>query len=486
MLFTTPEFVIFFTFVLAAIIILKNKKFQHLLILIASYFFYYYSGTYYLSLLVASTFVNFWFGKIIYFSSSKNKKIIFSISMAFNLGLLGFFKYVNFFIEEVNSGFASVGIQQIQFLEIALPVGISFYTFHSMGYLIDIYRKQITPSNSLLDFSIYVAFFPQLVAGPILRAKHFLPQLREKINNFDGLKQIIVTNPNLKYGISLMAIGFLKKMFFADNIAPLVNQVFQNPTGFDSFSIIFATLSFGIQIYGDFSGYSDIAIGAALILGFVIPKNFNKPFFATSPTDFWRRWHISLSTWVRDYLYLPMVFKRRKSLSYVFVSLLVTFFLLGLWHGAVWSFMIFVFLHGLYVGIDTILHSKYPSLVNQRFFSTKIGKLSSILITQYLIFFAFIAFRVENFDHMSYAMMKFIFIDFQTSEFFNLILQNKVPVILVFLFICLHIVSYFKKSYLEIISALKIRYWVIFLIIIIGSIFYFYDANPDDFIYFKF
>ena len=196
-----------------------------------------------------------------------------------------------------------------------------------------------------------------------------------------------------------------------------------------------ATLSLGIQIYGDFSGYFDIAIGAALILGFTIPKNFNKPFFATSPSEFWRRWHISLSTWVRDYLYLPMVFKNRKSLGYVFPSLLVTFFLLGLWHGAGWNFMIFGLLHGFYVGIDMILRSKYSSLQNRRFFSTKIGKLTSILLTHYLIFFAF---RVANFDHMRDAMMKFIFIDFQTNEFFNLILQNKILVILVFLFIILY------------------------------------------------
>ena len=486
MLFNTPEFIIFFTIVISAIIIFKNRKFQHLLILSASYLFYYYSGSYFLSLLIASTLIDFWFGKLIHNSSTKNRKVIFSISMAFNLGLLGFFKYVNFFVDQVNSGLTSAGIQQIEFLEIALPVGISFYTFHSMGYLIDIYRKQITPSNSFLDYSIYVAFFPQLVAGPILRARQFLPQLREKIDNFDGLKKIIVKDSNLKFGITLMAIGFLKKMFFADNIGPLVDQVFQNPIGYDSLSIMLATLSFGIQIYCDFSGYSDIAIGAALILGFTIPKNFNKPFFAVSPTDFWRRWHISLSTWVRDYLYLPMVFKRRKSLSHVFVSLLITFFLLGLWHGAGWNFMIFGLLHGAYVGIETLLRSKYPSLINQKFFGSKIGKLTSILVTQYMIFFAFIAFRIENFDHMSYAMLKFVFIDFQTEQFFNVILQNKVPVLLVFLFIILNIIAYFKKSFIESISSLRLRYWVLFLIIVIGFIFYLYDANPDDFIYFKF
>lgn len=195
-----------------------------------------------------------------------------------------------------------------------------------------------------------------------------------------------------------MAFGFLKKMFFADNISQLPNEIFLNPIGLDSFTVILGTIAFGIQIYCDFSGYSDIAIGAALILGIKIPKNFNKPFFATSPTEFWRRWHISLSSWVRDYLYLPLVFNRRKSLTAVFLGMMFTFFLLGLWHGAGWNFIVFGLLHGIYVAIDTIIRMKFPSLTKLVFFKTKIGTIISILFTQYLVFFAFIAFRIQDVD----------------------------------------------------------------------------------------
>jgi len=325
-----------------------------------------------------------------------------------------------------------------------------------------------------------------LVAGPILRAKLFLPQLREKLERSGSIRQIVIENTNLKLGITLMAFGFLKKMFFADNISQLPNEIFLNPIGADSFTIILATIAFGIQVYGDFSGYSDIAIGAALILGFRIPKNFNKPFFATSPTEFWRRWHISLSSWVRDYLYLPLVFERRKSLTAVFLSLMFTFFLLGLWHGAGWNFIIFGLLHGIYVAVDTVIRIKFPNFARIDFFKTKIGFITSILITQYLVFFAFLAFRVRELDQLFYSMQKFIFIDFQTNQIFQVILQNKVAAALMLLFIVLHIISYKKSNLVESVSKLKLRYWTLFIMMVIGAIFYLYDANPDDFIYFRF
>ena len=190
----------------------------------------------------------------------------------------------------------------IPFLNLALPIGISFYTFQTISYTLDIYRGSLTPSKSIWEFVLFVSFFPQIVAGPILRASHFLPQLREKISNNElstRLRTITIHDTALRFGISMMALGFFKKMFFADNIAPLVNEIFQVPIGLESFSVLLGSIAFGVQIYCDFSGYSDIAIGAAAILGFHIPANFNKPFFATSPTEFWRKWHISLSSWVR-------------------------------------------------------------------------------------------------------------------------------------------------------------------------------------------
>jgi alginate O-acetyltransferase complex protein AlgI len=487
MLFNSVEFVVFFTLILAVVTIIKQRNFQHLFILFASYFFYYFSGTYFLSILVASTVIDYFLGKEIFKAkTAQMKKLVLAISISFNLGLLGFFKYTNFAIDQFNGMLQNLNMQQIPMMDIVLPVGISFYTFHSVGYLIDVYRGHISPSKSIRDYAIFVAFFPQLVAGPILRSKLFLPQLREKFESSDRIRQIVIENANLKLGITLMAFGFLKKIFFADNIAQLPNEVFLNPIGLDSLTIILATVAFGIQIYCDFSGYSDIAIGAALILGFKIPKNFNKPFFATSPTEFWRRWHISLSLWVRDYLYLPLVFNRRKSLSAVFLSLMFTFFLLGLWHGAGWNFIIFGLLHGIYVAVDTMIRIKFPSLTKIVFFKTRIGSIVSILFTQYLVFFAFIAFRLRDLDQLSYSMEKFVFIDFQTNEMVGIILQNKISVALLFLFIILHIISYKKSNLVESVSNLKLRYWTLFIMLVIGAIFYLYDANPDDFIYFRF
>jgi len=239
-----------------------------------------------------------------------------------------------------------------------------------------------------------------LVAGPIVRAAVFLPQLREKMNMDAGrLKQIVIHNPNLKFGITLMTFGFLKKIFFADNIAPFVNQIFDNPIGLDSFSIILGTIAFGIQIYGDFSGYSDIAIGAALILGFKLPINFNKPYFAISPSDFWRRWHISLSTWLRDYLYIPLG-GNKKSEGRTYLNLVTVMFLGGLWHGASWNFVIWGMLHGGYLAVHKIISDKFPGIKIHPFFKSRIGKIVSILVTQYFIFFAWIPFRVQNTDHI--------------------------------------------------------------------------------------
>jgi len=311
MLFNTVEFVIFFTLVLVTISVIKHRKFQHLFLLFVSYFFFYFSSNYLIILLIYSTILDFYIGKEIWKSQSlRRKKILLIISLAGNLGLLGFFKYADFAILQFNILGNYIDLADtIPLLNLALPIGISFYTFQTISYTVDIYRGQLTPSKSLREFALFVSFFPQLVAGPIVRAKDFLPQLREKLTAFETgkkLRLISIHDKNLKLGITIMAFGFLKKMFFADNIAPIANDVFTNSIGATSLEIWLGTIAFSFQIYGDFSGYSDIAIGAALILGFKLPVNFNKPYFATSPSDFWKRWHISLSTWLRDYLYIPL------------------------------------------------------------------------------------------------------------------------------------------------------------------------------------
>ncbi len=491
MLFNTIEFIIFFIVVVTSLEIIKNRKFQHLFLLAGSYFFFYYTSNYLIVLLIFTTLWDFYFGNIIYKTKDiKIKKLIFITSLAGNLGLLGFFKYADFVITQFNILGQSLDLgTQIPLLHLALPIAISFYTFHSLTYTIGIYKGQIQPVKSFTDYAIFVAFFPQIVAGPILRAKEFLPQLREKIENIEvgsRLRQIVLENSNLKLGITMMAFGFLKKMFFADNIAPLVNEIFLAPQGLESFSIILGTIAFGIQVYCDFSGYSDIAIGAALILGFKIPPNFNKPFFATSPSEFWRRWHISLSSWIRDYLFLPIVYRKIGSDFRLFFGLLITFVILGLWHGAGWNFLLFGLLHGIYVSVETIIRKKIPTLADHKFFKSKTGKIFSILGTQYLVFLAFIAFRVHDTNDVIYSMSKYVMFDFHISNILPFLISHKLPIFFMMLFIVLHLISYRSRNIQERISQLKLHWWVILLIIILTGIIFFYDGNPEDFIYFKF
>ena len=490
MLFNSVDFLGFFAFVITISVIIKNKNFSYVFLVAASYFFFYFSNNFLISLLVFSTVLDFYIAKAIWSTDDKSKKKkLLLISIIGNLGLLGFFKYANFGISQFNDLFKLIGLNDVPLLEIALPVGISFYTFQTLGYTIDVYRGQLSPAKSFKEFALFVAFFPQLVAGPILRASNFLPQIREKFSRLDAknyLQQILIQRTNLKIGLTLMSFGFFKKMFFADNIAPFVDEIFLNPIGLDSFVIILGTIGFGIQLYCDFSGYSDIAIGAALILGFKVPQNFNFPFFATSPAEFWRRWHISLSTWVKDYVFLPMVINNKKSRLRIFFSLFTTLFLIGIWHGAGWNFVIFGIIHGLYVGIEASIRSMFPSLRNNSFLKSRLGKIISILMTQYLIFLSFLAFRVHDLEHLSYSIQKLIFIDLDVNEISGFILEHKLPLFLMMLFLIIHYISFRNPSMLNKISNLKPTYWIIFLTIIFTSIIFFYDANPRDFIYFRF
>ena len=490
MLFNSIEFIIFFVAVLTVIIIIKHRKFQHLFIVFASYFFFYFSSNYLLSLLIFSTLLDYYIAKLIWKTQDKQrKKILLITSLVGNLGLLGFFKYADFAIMQFNILGNQINIGgDIPFLELALPIGISFYTFQTISYTVDVYRGKLEPSKSLREFSLFVAFFPQLVAGPIIRASEFLPQLREKIENSTSkinLKQIIIHNSNLKLGITIMAFGFLKKMFFADNIAPLVNAILANPIGASSFEIWLGTIAFGIQIYGDFSGYSDIAIGAALILGFKIPRNFNKPYFAISPSDFWRRWHISLSSWLRDYLYIPLGGSKKGS-GRTYFNLLTVMFLGGLWHGASWNFVIWGLLHGGYLAIHRVIVNKFPKIANSVFFRTKAGKIISILVTQYFVFLAWIPFRVHDTEGIIYSMSKYIFFDFEFGGIIEVLLDYKIPIGFMVGFIILHYISYRKENLIKIIANLKLKYWGIILAVILSLIIFFFDGNPEDFVYFRF
>jgi D-alanyl-lipoteichoic acid acyltransferase DltB (MBOAT superfamily) len=282
-----------------------------------------------------------------------------------------------------------------------------------------------------------------------------------------------------------MAFGFFKKMVIADNLSQMVGDALNSPIGQDSFTIILGTIGFGFQIYCDFSGYTDIAIGASRVMGLKIPINFNKPYFATSPSDYWRRWHISLSSWLRDYLYIPLGGNHRSKLR-TYLNIFIVMFLGGLWHGASWNFALWGLLNGLYVVIQKIFVDKIPLLANTRFFNTRLGIIVSILVTQYFLFLARIAFRVQNVNFIKYSMFKYIFLDLHTKATLDYISVHRFPIIIMSIFFILHFISYKIPDLREKISGLSLRYWMLFLSSIMLCVFFFYIGNPENFIYFKF
>ena len=433
--------------------------------------------------------MDFYVAQLIWRTSNQNhRKILLGISICGNLGLLGFFKYTDFAITQFNIFGNLIDLkQEIPLMHIFLPVGISFYTFQTIAYTIDVYRKSIEPRKSFLEFSLFVSFFPQLVAGPIIRAKTFFPQITRRFNKSakEELKLIIFENSNLKLGASLMALGLFKKMVFADNIAPLVNQIFHSPIGSESFTIILGAIGFGIQVYCDFSGYSDIAIGAALILGIKIPKNFNKPFFAKSPSDYWWRWHISLTTWVRDYLYYPLIWKKKKSTLHILLGLFLSMLILGIWHGAGWNWVIFGVIWGIILVIQRYFSIKFPTK-NIKFFKTKVWTIIATVLTQYFVFSTFLAFRITDPEDYFYSIQKYVILDFNFTQSLELIKSNEIAVGLIIIFFILHTISFKINNLPEKISNLKNVYFFGFIISITVLILLTYDGTAEQFVYFQF
>lgn len=341
MVFNSISFLIFFALFFHLYWWINNKgavKWRNIYLIIASYIFYGWWDWRFLGLIAISSLADYIIGLKIHSATSKrSRKALLIVSLVINLGILGFFKYFNFFVDSLALLFQSLHIPfHVGTLEIILPVGISFYTFQTMSYTIDIYRGQLKPTKSWTQFFAFVSFFPQLVAGPIERAAHLLPQFYNR-KSFSPSRAAS--------GLRLALWGFFKKIVIADNLAPIVEQVFANPNQYSGLGILAGAIAFAFQIYCDFSGYSDIAIGIGRTMGFDLLTNFNKPYFSKSFTEFWQRWHISLSTWFRDYVYIPLggnrVSKTRNNLN-----LMITFVVSGLWHGANFTFILWGFLHG--------------------------------------------------------------------------------------------------------------------------------------------
>jgi alginate O-acetyltransferase complex protein AlgI len=342
MVFTSLHFVVFFVVVYAAYRVMPHRA-QNWLLVLASYYFYAAWDWRFLSLLLGSTVVDYWVARVIERADdpTRRKRLLW-ISLAFNFGMLGFFKYFNFFADSLAVLFESVGwrLDPIT-LHVILPIGISFYTFMTVSYVIDVYRREIPASRSLLEFAVFVAYFPHLVAGPILRASLLLPQISQPRR---------ISSEQIVHGLWLIGWGVFQKMFVADNLARLVDSVYGAGTTPSGGDILVATWAFAFQIYGDFAGYSNMARGMSKLMGIELNVNFRYPYFVTSPQEFWRHWHISLSTWLRDYLYIPLGGNRGTSWE-TKRNLLITMALGGLWHGAAWTFVIWGIYQGLVLGV---------------------------------------------------------------------------------------------------------------------------------------
>jgi D-alanyl-lipoteichoic acid acyltransferase DltB (MBOAT superfamily) len=392
MFFNSIDFAIFLpiVFILYWFVTAKNLKVQNILIVIASYIFYGWWDWRFLFLIVLSTLIDYFVGMFLSKTEkSKERRILLLFSVIANLSFLGFFKYFNFFVDSFAAVFTFFGMEiNPSHLNIILPVGISFYTFQTMSYSIDVYKRELEPTKDFIAFAAFVSFFPQLVAGPIERAANLLPQFY--------VKRIFSYN-NAVDGCKQMLWGFFKKMVVADNCALYVNAVFKNYTVYSGSTLFLAAIFFAFQIYGDFSGYSDIAIGTSKLFGFKLMRNFAYPYFSRDMAEFWRRWHISLTTWFRDYIYFPLG-GSRKGIAVTVRNTFIIFLVSGFWHGANWTFVIWGFLNALYFMPLLLLKRNRNHLEIAAYNKSlpTISEVISILITFLLAAFAFVFFRAET------------------------------------------------------------------------------------------
>lgn len=389
MLFNAIEFLIFFP-VVVALYFACPVRYRWALLLMASYYFYAAWKLEYIVILLASTLISYFIAlAMVKWNNQAQRTRLLVLGLSSNLGILFAFKYFNFANDSLRAVFNQFNLfYDVPMFQALLPVGISFYTFLTLGYVIDVYRGKLQPERHLGRFALFVAFFPQLLAGPIERAANMLPQFYEKFD-FDEAR--------VSSGLRLMLWGMFKKVVIADRLGLYVNAVYDHPSNWTGWPILLATFFFAFQIYCDFSGYSDIAIGAARVMGFKLMENFRQPYLARSPLEFWQRWHISLSTWFRDYLYIPLG-GNRVSLPRWYLNLMIVFLVSGLWHGAAWTFVVWGGLHGLYGVVEVATKRSRSRLAQRLGFGRRPGLLAGLsgFITFTLVCLAWVFFRANS------------------------------------------------------------------------------------------
>ena len=481
MLFNSLNFLLFICifFSIYWFLLKKTTKGQNIFILIGSYIFYGWWDYRFLGLIFLSSLVDFFVGINLGKSrDKKSRKLLIMASLMVNLGGLVFFKYCNFFIDSFVDLFYAFGvIVDVDRLEIILPAGISFYTFQTMSYSIDVYKKEMKPTSNFIEFFAFVSFFPQLVAGPIERASYLLPQFKkEKTLSFEqgknALRQILW--------------GLVKKALIADNCAEIANYIFNNHQGLGGGVLFAGGIFFAFQIYCDFSGYSDIAIGTSKLLGFDLMKNFNFPYFSRNIAEFWRKWHISLTTWFRDYLYIPLGGGRSNKIRNIFVIFLVS----GFWHGASWNFIFWglinalLFLPTIYLKLENV-----KSVILQKVFESSIFGFISMILTFIITVFAWLFFRADTLGQalsMGSEILKSGFIIKSWIEFYDFMFWNYDFNIIGFLLIFV-VIEWFGRNNdfaIEKLKGNKVIRWS-FYYLLVYSILYF-NGPEETFIYFQF
>ena len=484
--FTTPGYYSWFlpiTCISVLFLTKKNRRVQMALILLMSYVFFVLASGWHVILLATSTLLDWKISKMIEKSSDKvTKKRLLGLTLTINLSLLATFKYLDMIIESITWMHEFFWwAPQWDAPGLLLPVGISFYTFQTMSYSIDVYREKYPSYESFIDFAAYAAFFPQLVAGPIVRADHFLEQIKEPLS---------FEERNLRLAMTFIIYGLVKKVVFANNMAAHVDSIFVEGADLKNTALVWwGTLCFGIQIFCDFSAYTDIAIGSSILLGIRLPENFNTPYAARSPQDFWRRWHISLSTWLRDYLYISLG-GSRKGVRRMYFALMTTMLLGGLWHGASWNFVIWGFAHGALLIAHRLLSG--TKLV-KRSFDWKWSKWPMLVIswtiTQFLIFFTWLIFRIEDTSMMIMSLKGFVG---YKSRFDLDGMMEDLPEVkfitfgLVIIFVIVHGISAKVGGARERLAKTNPIVWGVFVGMSIIAMVYLRPEHPTEFIYFRF
>jgi len=479
-LFSSPFFLFLYLPLTLLLIAVFSKKYHNHILLLLSLAFYVWGGLYQTSLFISSIIINYLLGRLIGESKRINPKLSLAIAVTLNLLALCYFKYFNFFIENVNHLIPS-GIQAIQVKKVLLPLGISFFTFHSISYLVDVYLKKVKPQKNIIDLSLYISFFPQLIAGPIVRYIDVSEQLQNRI----------LTIPNVAIGMQRFIFGLAKKVIVANTLALLADKIINAPI--DTISSVASWLgiaAYTMQIYFDFSGYSDMAIGLALICGFKFPENFNYPYASRSIKEFWRRWHISLSTWFRDFLYIPLGGNRLGN-ARTNINLFIVFFFTGLWHGASWCFIFWGLFHGIFLFLE---RTKFRNLLS------RVPNFLQVFYTILIVMIGWVFFRIENIKSaIDYLSRMFYLTQQETNLAISLegILNKKTIVVLVFAILySLRFFRYLqdftqrKFNQLKKENTFKISFQITKLIVSITlffvTILYMTSSTYSPFIYFRF